>query len=139
VLSPLVFDIKLSRAAETIIGIGLPLILLTAYELYARYKGLVAPEYEGYLKQKTIKKAEALISEEAVEVKRQNKFGLKVIAGSLVFVAAMLLALSLFTTSGSGITAVIGVVILLSAVIPWRASQKVFMLSETVPVQTVEH
>ena len=139
VLSPLVFDIKLSRAAETIIGVGLPLILLTAYEVYARYKNLIAPEYENYITQKTIKKAEALVQEEAIEVKRQNKFGLKVIAGSLAFVAVMLLALSLFTTSGSGVTAAIGVVILLSAVIPWRASQKVLIQSQTVPVEIVQH
>ncbi|MBE7178161.1 MAG: Na+:solute symporter [Mucilaginibacter polytrichastri] len=125
VISPLIFDVKLSRAVETIVGIGLPLLLLAAYELYCRSNARIAPEYEGYLNRKTLKKAEALMESDACEIKRQNKFGLKVIAGALVFVAAMLLVLSTFTTSGSGITAGIGIVVLLGAIIPWRASAKI--------------
>ena len=127
VLSPWLLDFKLSRALETIIGIGLPLVLLLAYELYARSKGLISEEYEQYLATKATRKAAKLAEteEEATEVKRQNRFGMRVIAGALVFVAAMLLGLSAFATSGGMVTAGIAVVILLGALIPWRAAQKI--------------
>ncbi len=125
VLSPVLFSFRLSRGAETIIGIGFPLVLLLAYELYARSQNRIAEEYEGYLKIRQSKKAEALAQDESYETKKQNQFGLQVIAGSLVFVAVMLFVLSFLTTSGAGITAGIAVVVLLGAFIPWRASRKV--------------
>ncbi|PQA54016.1 sodium:solute symporter family protein [Siphonobacter curvatus] len=125
VLSPTLFSYKLSRGAETIIGIGLPLLLLLTYELYARSKGWIAEEYEGYLRTRSAKKAEAQAEEESYEIKKQNQFGLQVIAGSLVFVALMLGILSLLTPSGAGITAGIAVVVLLGALIPWQASRKI--------------
>ncbi|RDB07268.1 sodium:solute symporter family protein [Runella aurantiaca] len=127
VLSPWLLDFKLSRALETIIGIGLPLVLLLAYELYARSKGLISEEYEQYLATKATRKAAKLAEteEEAIEIKRQNRFGMRVIAGALVFVAVMLLGLSAFATSGGMVTAGIAVVILLGAIIPWYAAQKI--------------
>ncbi|MBE7179525.1 MAG: sodium transporter, partial [Mucilaginibacter polytrichastri] len=139
VLSPWLFDEKLSRAMENIIGIGLPLLLLACYELYARSKNITAPEYEQYLREKTIKKAEALIGEESYEIKKQNKFGLQVIAGSLVFVALMLFALSFFTTNGALITGVIGGIVLLGAIIPWRASKKIHPEHTNPAAETVTH
>ena len=103
------------------------MVLLLAYELYARSKGLISEEYEQYLATKATRKAAKLAEteEEATEVKRQNRFGMRVIAGALVFVAAMLLGLSAFATSGGLVTAGIAVVILLGALIPWRAAQKI--------------
>lgn len=127
VLSPGLFDFKLSRAAENAVGIGLPLLLLVAYELYARSREKTAAEYPAYLAGKatraTAKAAEG--DEEALEARKQNRFGLRVIAGSLVFVALMLFGLSALATSGSGITAGLAIVILLGALIPWRAARRV--------------
>ncbi|MFN8349635.1 MAG: sodium:solute symporter family protein [Spirosomataceae bacterium] len=127
VLSPWLLDFKLSRAAETIIGIGLPLLLLLGYELYARSKGIIAEEYEQYLASKALRKAQKMVEgdEETVDIKRQNRFGMRVIAGALVFVAAVLMLLSTLATSGGVVTAVIAAVILLGALIPWRAAQKI--------------
>lgn len=126
VLSPWLFHIKLSRALETIIGVGLPLLLLLLHELYARSQDRIAPEYEPYLRAKAAKKeaATAQSEEEAAAIEAQNRFGLKVIAGSLLFVAAVLLVLSFLTTSGRGITAGIAVVVALGSFIPWRAARK---------------
>jgi len=49
VLSPWLLNFKLSRAAENAVGIGLPLLLLAGYELYARSREKTAAEYPAYL------------------------------------------------------------------------------------------
>ncbi|WP_420152784.1 sodium:solute symporter family protein [Siphonobacter sp.] len=139
VLSPTLFSYKLSRGAETIIGIGLPLLLLLTYELYARSKGWIAEEYEGYLRTRSAKKAEAQAEEESYEIKKQNQFGLQVIAGSLVFVALMLGILSFLTTSGANITAGIAAVVLLGALIPWQASRKITFSATEVELPAKVH
>ncbi|CAN5503551.1 hypothetical protein BH09BAC4_BH09BAC4_30670 [soil metagenome] len=127
VLSPILFDVKLTRGEETIVGVGLPLLLLLAYELYARSKDVVATEYYQYLISRQQKRDDAQIEspEEAYAVKKQNRFGLQVIAGSLVFTAVMLCGLSFLTTQGATITAVISGVVLVAALIPWQASKRV--------------
>ncbi|QHV95202.1 sodium:solute symporter family protein [Spirosoma endbachense] len=129
VLSPLLLGFKLSRSWETAIGMGIPLLLLLGYELWASSRTLVADEYYRYLVARQQKRDDAQSNEaqtelaaEAIEVKKQNRFGLQVIAGSLVFTALMLFGLSFLTVSGAGITAGIAVVILLAALIPWRAA-----------------
>jgi SSS family solute:Na+ symporter len=127
-VSPWVLDFKLTRGMETIIGVGLPLLLLLAYELWARSREKVADDYLNYRaadKQKRIDAAEAVSAEEAIEVKKQNRFGLQVIAISLVFTAVMLFGLSFLTTQGAGITAVISGVVLAGSFIPWLASRRV--------------
>jgi len=131
ILAPLLLDFKLTRGAETIIGVGLPFLLLLGYELYARSKGTVAKEYDQYLiaRQQKRDNAQAESPEETLAVKKQNRFGLRVIAGSLVFTAFMLAGLSFLTTQGAGITAVISAVVLVLALIPWRASQRVQLAS----------
>ncbi len=127
ILSPMLLDFKLSRALETIIGIGLPLLLLLAYELYARSKNLVAEEYLQYTDTKAQRIADALEANpaEALEIKKQNRYGMQVIAGALVFVALILLILSFLTSSGGLVTRIISMVILLGAIIPWQAARKI--------------
>ncbi|MVM39786.1 sodium transporter [Spirosoma sp. HMF3257] len=132
ILAPLLLDFKLTRGSETIIGVGLPLMLLLSYELWARSKDAVASEYYQYLiaRQQKRDDAQAELPEEALAIRKQNRFGLQVIAGSLIFTAFMLGGLSTFAEVGGGITACLGGVILLAALIPYRASQRVKLGSE---------
>ncbi|GAB3896774.1 sodium:solute symporter family protein [Spirosoma agri] len=139
ILLPILFDYKLTRAWETAIGMGIPLLLLLGYELWARSQGRMADAYYRYLVARQQKRddaqtvnAQTELAIEAVEVKKQNRFGLQVIAGSLVFTAVMLFGLSFLTTTGAGITATIAGVVLLAALIPWRASRVV----ATAPINT---
>jgi Na+/proline symporter len=128
VLSPWLLEFKLTRGVETMIGIGLPLLLLLGYELWARSRDQVAREelrYRMARQQKIDEAIEEGQGEEALETKRQNRFGMQVIAGALVFTAVILFILSLLTTQGAGVTAGIAVVILFSAIIPWRAAQRI--------------
>lgn len=125
VISPWLFDIELDRSMETIVGVAFPLLFLAIYEWYAASFRKTAPEYLHYLELRASKKR---IPEEFGDkdfIKKQNRFGLMVISGALLFVAAMLLILACYTTSGKTITALIAAIILLGALIPWRAARKI--------------
>lgn len=135
VLAPLLLDFKLSRGMETIVGVGLPLLLLLTYELWARSKGIIAEEYQLYLVSREQKRIDNLIDasvEEATEIRRQNRFGLRVIAAALLFTAVMLYILSTFATSGAMVTAVIATVVLIATFIPYHASKKIKVEPEVV-------
>ncbi len=135
VLAPLLLDFKLSRGMETIVGVGLPLLLLFTYELWARSKGIIAEEYQLYLVSREQKRIDNLIDdsvEEATEIRRQNRFGLRVIAAALLFTAVMLYILSTFATSGAMVTAVIATVVLIATFIPYHASKKIKVDPEVV-------
>lgn len=123
---PFVLQYKLSRGNEMLLGVGLPFVLLLAYEIYATAKGWVSQEYIELQQRKAVRKAIVVEvdEQELLEVKKQNKFGLKVIAFSLTFIAVLLFALCAFTTRGTQLVAGIATVILLSALIPLRASRK---------------
>ena len=141
ILLPLLFDYKLTRTWETAIGVGLPLLLLLAYELYQRSRDAVAVEHRHYETARQQKRDDITLQttpEEAVAIQQQNRFGLRVIAGSLVFTALMLLGLSLLAEVGGLITAGIGGVVLLGALIPWRASRKKASQSQQRVPTTVE-
>lgn len=146
ILLPLLFGVKLTRTWETAIGMGGPLLLLLGYELWAarrvsaRSRDGVADEYVNYQTARAQKREDARLRaeqpEEAQAIRRQNRFGLRVIAGSLAFTALMLFGLSTFATAGAVNTAVIAGVLLLSALIPWRAAQRV-VITEPVPTATL--
>lgn len=134
-LAPLLLDFKLSRGMETIVGVGLPLLLLLAYELWARSRKTVADEYTLYMQSKNQRKAEAAAvdPQEAFEIAKQNRFGLQVIAGALLFTAVMLFILSFLTTDGTLVTACVAVAVLLSAAIPFSAARKTVLTAPERP------
>lgn len=136
---PLTVGFKLSRGAEMLVGVGLPFLMLALYEWYMRSKNSISPEYTVYLQRKAARKesAQQVNEEEAMEVKKQNRFGLRVITFSLAFIAVLLFILSVLATSGKGFVAGIAVVILLSALIPWRAAQKANREMQRPSVKTI--
>lgn len=125
---PAMNGFKLGRAAEMVVGIGIPMVLLFINEIYQSRRIRESEEYAGYIRAKKLRKEDAVNQsgnpEEVVQIKRQNQFGLNVIAFSLLVTSVILFVLSGLTPSGKGITALIGVIILLVALIPWRVSQK---------------
>lgn len=126
IMLPLVFDYKLSRGSEMLLGVLLPFALLLIYEIYAASKGLISKEYLQLQERKAVRKATVVQVDEAelAETRKQNKFGLQVISFSLAFIALLLFVLCAFTTKATGMVAVIATIILLSALIPFRASRK---------------
>ena len=127
IILPLTAGLKLNRSEEMLLGIGLPIILLAVNEWFLARKTATSSEYEVYQAVMTQRKFDYLESseEEKTEARRQNQFGLQVIAGALAFTAFLLFVLSALTTIGSTLTAAIAFGILLTAIIPWRASRKI--------------
>lgn len=105
-VAPSMLGISLSRTAETFLGVGLPMLLLALFELYAAKVGLNVP----YLK----------IDPQLLEDKestKQNIFGTKVIAWSAGFVGFGIALLGFIADNGK-IAVIVGLVILvISAVI----------------------
>jgi len=123
---PYAIHYKLSRGNEMLLGVALPTFLLLIYELYAASKKLVSQEYTDMKARKVIKNAIVVEvdEEELLQVRKQNKFGLKVIAFALAFIAVLLYVLCAFTTKGTAMVAGIASLILLSSLIPLNAARK---------------
>jgi Na+/proline symporter len=130
ILLPFIADYKLSRANEMLLGVGLPFLMLALYEIYAYYKGRTSEEYLQLKELKAARKASPVLvtPEEAYEIQKQNKFGLKVIAFSLCFIAILLYVLCFFSAGSASLVAAIATVILLTSLIPLRAAGKVKLL-----------
>ncbi len=130
---PVLAGIKLSRAEEMVMGMGVPILLLAIVEWVASRQMDTSPDYRQYVQEKadTPLISAEVAATEALETKRQNRFGLKVIAGALAFTALMLLGLSLLTAQGAGVTALIAGLILCGATFSWFAAQRIRVVDET--------
>ena len=124
-VTPYLFGIKLVRAQEMLLGAGLPLLVLIAYEVIASKKE--SADYINYMLLKQQKKQNLPVETqgEKLAILQQNLFGLRVIAFSLAFTAVLLFGISLLTSSGQAMVQVIAAGILLAAMIPLRATKKV--------------
>lgn len=126
---PAINGFKLSRGTEMLMGVGVPLLLLAINELYQSFKITQSEEYAHYLqikreiKEKIVE--QGIQKDELILTKKQNHFGLKIIAFSLLVTSIILLVLSFLTASGGTMAAVVGLAILIVALIPWWASKKV--------------
>jgi uncharacterized membrane protein len=83
-------------------------------------------DYTNYLinKKERILQQIPLTKEEELAIKEQNKFGLRVIAGSLMFTALMIFSLSFFTEQAKCLTIAIAAIIMLLAIIPFYVQRK---------------
>lgn len=124
---PFAFGFKLNRMEEMLIGVGLPFLLLVIYELQAARRIRESSDYLHYVEIKRQRKeaAKETDPEELYNIRKQNRFGLRVIAFALAFTSLLLYVLSILTTKGGVLVAVIATVILFSALIPWLQSRKV--------------
>lgn len=120
-ITPWLFHLKLARSQEMMLGVGLPLLLLLATELLAK---TVAADYLRYaqFRQQEVTPPSA---EEMEAIRRQNRFGLQVIAFALAFTALLLFVLCFITPTGKPLLAGIAAAILLVAAIPLRAAQRI--------------
>ena len=126
IILPLTNDYKLSRAGEMLLGVLLPFFMLLVYEIMMRKKAGVSKDYQDYLAFKEEKKQQALAidEEEALQIKKQNVFGLKMISFSLLFMSVLLLILAFITAKGNTMVISIAIAVMLGAIIPWRAAKR---------------
>ena len=115
VISPGLFHVALNRTWETVLGEGLPVLLLAAFELYYKFSKLVGPAYlieTAEISNLKTKKAYAASQQ-------QNVFGIKVIAVSMAVIGAGITVIGALASSFSIVVMGVGLFILLCAVMIW--------------------
>lgn len=107
-LGPSLLNIELSRTGETVLGVGLPLLLLFAYEIYGAAKKLDIP----FMQQGMI----VTHPEGAIQSEKQNLFGIRVIAWSTVFVGLGIAVLGYLADNGR-VAVIVGCSVIVFAVV----------------------
>lgn len=111
-LSDPVLGAPLSRANEMLLGSLLPLLMLAAYELYAKFRKDISEDYIRY--SKLIKKEEI----EAISETEQNTFGFKVLAITLSAVGGLIMLLGVYAGESKLLVVTVGsIVVLISLII----------------------
>lgn len=121
ILIPILTTFKLNRAEEMMLGMGLPILLILINEFFIQRGKVQSNDFTNYLTDQKVRISQIIpqTKEEEISIKKQNEFGLRVIAGSLAFTSLMIFALSFFTFQGRNITMAIAFVIMLLAAIPF--------------------
>eukprot|EP01133_Synstelium_polycarpum_P013963 gene13963-16464_t len=122
VLSPVLWDLKLNRTLETILGMGIPLAMLLAFELYYLIHHKVSPKVLEMEKMKAgeTKKLDPALHLAAAE---QNRFGVRVIGVSLSALGIGISALGYVSSSHRGTVMGVGGLIFLIALLVLNASR----------------
>lgn len=110
VITPVMFELKLSRTLETILGVGLPVLLLAAYELYCISTKRTGPDF---MVAKAVDQLSSRADSRAAQ--QQNVFGIKVIAISMAVVGTGIIILGILANSFSQIVIGVGTLILVTA------------------------
>ena len=111
-VTPLFGGLSLDRTQETVLGVGLPIILLAAYELYARWKGIDAcAEYAAYRDRRMSANPTGEGAEDPCEDK-DNTDSLKVIGLGIVIAGAVICALGILSSESASIVCPVSVVLM---------------------------
>lgn len=120
-VSPGLLDFSLDRAQEMWLGVGVPVVMLFLFELYARTKKTGISQYMDY--QVLVAKKTSEPNEETGE---GNKRGAKVIGIGVASTGILLLILSYIGKTGTALVAGMGVlVVLLGSFIIYRNSKSI--------------
>jgi hypothetical protein len=121
ILIPILTNFKLNRAEEMMLGMGLPILLILINEFLIQREKVQSNDFTNYLADQKVRISQIIpqTKEEEISIKKQNEFGLRVIAGSLAFTSLMIFTLSFFTSQGRNLTMAIAFIIMLLAAIPF--------------------
>lgn len=118
--APALWGLSLDREAETVVGIGLPVILLGLTEIYARIKHKDAHQYKAYREiEKSRQEADSSISQETHS--EDNRWGNKVVSLGVAATGCIMLGLSLIANESGALVASIGGAIILLGIWGYRA------------------
>jgi len=126
VISPALLDLKLNRTMETVLGMGIPIVLLSIFEIYYAKRGFVSQkavqmEEDKLLVQVGASNKNAEVHESAAE---QNIFGIRVIALSMGVVGLGIVVLGILAKGFSNVIIGVGIVIFVAALAIWRATAR---------------
>ncbi|MBD1427717.1 sodium:solute symporter family protein [Sphingobacterium arenae] len=126
-LHPLLTGISLSRAEEMLAGAIIPFALLAGYEIWARSKREVAPDYIRYREeQRMASQSEGAEDDETEQSsEEQNRYGLKVLARTMVITSFIFIVLALIADHKAlWITLFIGIMVGLGALSVFQYTNK---------------
>ena len=107
-LAPTLLNFSFDRAQEMGFGMGIPVVLLAAFEIYARTQQKTTVEYDNY----QLKVAEK-VSETEEEAAAGNKKGTRVIGIGVALTGLMILILSFIAKTGALLVGGMGTLVLL--------------------------
>ena len=107
-LAPTLLNFSFDRAQEMGFGMGIPVVLLAAFEIYARTQQKTTIEYDNY----QLKVAEK-VSETEEEAAAGNKKGTRVIGIGVALTGLMILILSFIAKTGALLVGGMGTLVLL--------------------------
>ncbi len=105
-LSPAVFNLKLDRATEMGLGVGVPIILLVIFELYFNYQQKGNNQYTVYLEK--MKHKSGVVIDDTSE---DNKKGARVIGIGVAATGLIILVLSFIAESGALLVGAMGLLV----------------------------
>lgn len=124
-LLPTAVGIRLDRAQEMMLGMGLPILLVALYEWWSAGRDASGAHYSRYLAQRVADSTAAADDGPGpAALREQNRFGLQVISASLAFTSILVFVLALFTEEARGLTMSVSGVILLLAWIPFHHQRR---------------
>jgi len=116
VIAPDLIGLKLSRTMETVLGMGIPMLILLVFEIIYQSKGFVASQAIAMKNAQALaKQATVIDQEEQQAAEKQNIFGVRVIAIAMGVVGAGIIYLGLVAPSFSTTIALVGTFILIAA------------------------
>jgi solute:Na+ symporter, SSS family len=124
-ITPLAFDFTLSRAAEMMVGIGLPLSLLALFEWIIYRRVEASADYRTYLKKGEANRRVAVQPETGAESSQgQNAFGIRAISVGLAATGAGITLLGILADRHPVLVIGVGIFIFLLAVPVWLAARQ---------------
>jgi len=108
-VTPFLFDYSLSRAAEMILGVGLPILLLSILEIWLKFYPGSDKYYEQYLLK--ISQITKKSPEEIENNKQGNLYGIKVLGIGISLTGLLISILGFFASNGQTIVLVIGLLV----------------------------
>lgn len=124
-VTPKLLGFSLSRGQEMIVGVGVPILLLLGYEIWAISKDKLSSQYLIYTQKNDEKSIEQKLKEEVDDgSEEQNTYGLKVIAISLAFTGFLIMGLSFVAGEANLLIGVVGALIVGVAYLIWRFAKR---------------
>ena len=121
-ITPYLFDYSLSRAAEMILGVALPVFMLTLFEIWLRFHPRRNAQYELYLISQS-KKVERTLDEE-VEDEKANLHGARVLGIGVLMTGVLIFSISFISSVGRGLVMGMSFVIILLGIFIILKSKK---------------
>ena len=108
-VTPSLFGFGLDRTWEMVVGVGIPIICLTIYEIVAALRGSVSTKYLEYQEYAKTLEHVAPTEEEIAQSKKDNRFSGKVIGLGIVVTGLTILIVGLINKNGRSIVMTVGI------------------------------